>query len=354
MIKRVLFLFFFIAISEPSFAEFNNISLLNKIEIENYYDSNIIKLSSKSIDDFKHSVNPAKFHINSVDDIVTSVRHELGIKHRLITGHTQIDRIIFKYNKFWNNSIKNYHYFGAELKQYFSRNFNILLKYLYFPHIYINHYNSLLDDENIYRKFSYSKNIYRSGLNLKLIYLIHFGYQFEYSQNYYNKYFGEYDSDDFKNLLAVTIFPYENLRLKFRYSYKQSLAQADKAFDDITGMNEIRDPSYESDIYYGAITIPIKSLDFAKDLRLFISLEFENRFFQSKYLPSTDPYHSGRKDNIFKFEGSLIYPFFFIFDIKVFYNFETRNVSAPAGNFVSDEKEYSVKKVGFGIKINFD
>lgn len=353
MIKRILFLFFFIAISEPSFAEFNNISLLNKIEIENHYDSNIIKLSSKSIDDFKHSINLAKFHINSMDDIVTSVRYELGIKHRLITGHTQIDRIIFKYNKFWNNSIKNYHYFGAELKQYFSRNFNISLKYLYFPYIYINHYNSLLDNENVYRKFSYSKNIYRSGFNLKLIDLIHFEYQFEYSQNYYNKYFGEYNSDNFKHTLSITSFPYENLILKFRYSYEQSSAEADKAYNDITGMNEIRDPSYESDVYYGSITIPIRSLDFAKDLRLFTSLEFENRFFQSQYSQTIDPYHSGRKDNILKFEGSLIYPFFSIFDIKVFYNFETRNVSAPAGNFVSDEKEYSVKKVGCSFKIRF-
>ncbi len=353
MIKRILFLFFFIAISEPSFAEFNNISLLNKIEIENHYDSNIIKLSSKSIDDFKHSVNPAKFHINSVDDIVTSVRYELGIKHRLITGHTQIDRIIFKYNKFWNNSIKNYHYFGAELKQYFSRNFNISLKYLYFPHIYINHYNSLLDDENIYRRFSYSKNIYRSGFNLKLIDLIHFGYQFEYSQNYYNKYFGEYNSDNFKHTFSITSFPYENLILKFRYSYEQSSAKPDKAYNDITGMNEIRDPSYESDVYYGSITIPIRTFDFAKDLRLFTSLEFENRFFQSQYSQTIDPYHSGRKDNIFRFETSLIYPIFYILDLKCFYMYETRNVSSPAGSDVEDEKEYSVKKVGCSIGIKF-
>lgn len=353
MKNNILFLIIFICISTYSFAFADEFSLNNKIEFATYYNSNILKLSSENINEFKGNLKPERYHIKSVDDIVTSFRCELAFKHYLAFGHTQIDKIIFKYSKYWKNDIKDVKFVGAEVIQYFSKYFDISAKYFYFPYIYINHYYSLLDNENVYRKFSYSKNVYRSGMNIKFIDLIHFEYQFEYSQNYYNKYFGEYNSDDFKNTVAVTIFPYKNLRLKFRYSYKQSLAQADKAYNDITGVNEIRDPSYESDIYYGSITIPIRSLDFAKDLRLFTSLEFENRFFQSQYSQTIDPYHSGRKDNIFSFETSLIYPIFYIFDLKGFYIYETRNVSAPAGNFVSDEKEYSVKKIGCSFKIRF-
>ncbi len=349
----ILFLIIFIFISTYSFGFDNEFSFNNKIEISSYYNSNILKLSEENIDEFKNNEKPDKYHIKSVDDIVTSFRCELALKHYIVAGHTQVDKIIFKYNKCWKNDLKDVKFVGAEVIQYFSKYFDISAKYFYFPYIYINHYYSLLDNEDMYRKFSYSKNVYRSGMNLKFVDLIHFGYQFEYSQNYYNKYFGEYDSDDFKHSFSVTFFPYENIRMKFRYSYKQSLAEAEKVFGDITGLYEIRDASYESNIYYGSITIPIRSFDFAKDLRLFTSLEFENRFFQSQFSQNVDPYHSGRKDKIFRFEGSLIYPFFYIFNLKGFYNYETRNVSAPAGSDVEDEKEYSLKKVGCSLSVKF-
>ena len=349
----ILFLIIFIFISTYSFGFDNEFSFNNKIEISSYYNSNILKLSEENIDEFKNNEKPDKYHIKSVDDIVTSFRCELALKHYIVAGHTQVDKIIFKYNKCWKNDLKDVKFVGAEVIQYFSKYFDISAKYFYFPYIYINHYYSLLDNEDMYRKFSYSKNVYRSGMNLKFVDLIHFGYQFEYSQNYYNKYFGEYDSDDFKHSFSITFFPYENIRMKFRYSYKHSLAEAEKVFGDITGLYEIRDASYESNIYYGSLTIPIRRGSFKSNFKLFTSFEFEERFFQSKYSQTIDPYHSGRKDNIFSFETSLIYPIFYIFDLKGFYMYETRNVSAPAGSFVEDEKEYSVKKVGCLLMIRF-
>nr|MBC8526159.1 hypothetical protein [Candidatus Cloacimonadota bacterium] len=218
----ILFLIVFICISAYSFAFDNEFSLNSKIEFATYYNSNILKLSSENINEFKENLKPDRYHIKSVDDIVTSFRCELAFKHYFAFGHTQIDKIIFKYNKCWKNDLKDVKFIGAEVIQYFSKYFNISAKYFYFPYIYINHYYSLLDNGDVYRKFSYSKNVYRSGMNLKFVDLIHFGYQFEYSQNYYNKYFGEYDSDDFKHSFSITFFPYENIRMKFRYSYKQS------------------------------------------------------------------------------------------------------------------------------------
>lgn len=349
----ILFIIIFIFISTYSFGFINEFSFNNKIEIVNYYNSNILKISSENINKFKGNSNPDKYHIKSIDDFVTSLRCELSFKHKLTFGHTQIDKIVFKYDRYWNNNIKDLRYFSIQFIQFWSRYFDFSGKYFYFPKIYINHYNSLLDNEDVYRKFSYSKNIYRSGMNLKFVDLIHLGYQFEYSQNYYNKYFKEYDSDDFKHTFSVTFFPYENLRMKFRYSYKQSFAEAEKAFDNISGYDTIRDASYESNIYYGSFTIPIRKIKFASNPKLITSLEFEERFFQSKYSQTIDPYHSGRKDNIFNFEISLIYPIFYIFNVKGFYMYETRNVSAIAGNFVADEKEYAVKKVGCSLSVKF-
>ena len=353
MRNNILFFIILIFLSTYSFGFDNEVSFNNKIGIANYYNSNILKLSEENIEEFKNNEKPDKYHIKSVDDIVTSFRCELALKHYFLAGHTQIDKIIFKYNKYWKNDIKDITFVGIEAIQYFSRYFDMSFKYFYFPYIYINHYDSFIDDENVYKKFSYSKNVYRSGMNIKFAELIHLGYQFEYSQNYYNKYFVEYDSDDFVHIFSLTFFPYENIRMKFRYSYKQSLTEPEKAYDGISGLYEIRDASYESNIYYWSLTIPIKRERDKSNFKLFTSFGIEERFYQSQFSQSIDPYHSGRKDKIYQFEGSLIYPFFYIFDIKGFYNYEIRNVSATAGSFVSDEKEYSLKKVGCSLMIRF-
>ncbi|MCK4312966.1 MAG: hypothetical protein KAW88_09560, partial [Candidatus Cloacimonetes bacterium] len=265
------------------------ISYFSKIGIENTYNSNVLKLSSDDISKFKDGENPDKFKIDTIDDLITSARCEFGVKHRFLTGHTQIDKIVLKYNKFWSNEIKDDGYIGFEVKQFFSKRLNVALNYFYYPRIYLNQYKSVLDNESKYRDFTYSKNVYNARIFWKVKTKIHLNYRFEFSQLYYNKYFTEYDADNIESVIGLNFNTADWVKLGIRYSYKISDADAEDAFENPETVNVIKDVSYESDIYYCSFTFPEILILFSKPVNFSSNFRLENRFYQSREIG--DDYH---------------------------------------------------------------
>ncbi|MBL7108272.1 MAG: hypothetical protein ISS38_03145 [Candidatus Cloacimonetes bacterium] len=352
MNKKILLLLCFLIIFVTLIFGKNKISYRNKIEIKNYYNSNIINLSESQLTEFFNSENQEKYHIKTADDFITSLKYEFRIKHSFPFGHTQIDKLIFKRSIYYNNEIKDNSHFGAEIRQYFSRNFNITFKYFYYPKIYVNHYESVLDEGN-YHEFSYSKNYYNSILRWKISNNVRLDYQFKFSQFFHNGYFTEYDANCFESVIGSKIISTENSKLYFRYSYKISKAQAEKAFENLAEIDEIKDPSYESNIYYFSFSTPINLKIFSSPLKFSSNVEFEERFYQSNQALEIDPYHFGRNDKIFEVESFLKCSLSGI-KLKLFYKYKTRKTSSAAGNFVEEDKEYSKYEIGFTIEKKFN
>ncbi len=69
------------------------VTFLKKLELENYYDNNILRLSEADLELFEAGTAQEKFELESSDDVVTSAQLDLGIKHSFAMGHTQINRI---------------------------------------------------------------------------------------------------------------------------------------------------------------------------------------------------------------------------------------------------------------------
>ena len=350
--KRLIFICFAVLMSAYTLsAQEFDYSLYNKIDIRTYFDSNVLNLSAKDIDEFLSGQDPDKYHLKSVDDIVSSFDIEVGFKHNFMMGHTQISKFKFSYDKYWKNGFKDFKFVSFELIQYFSKYVDIRAKYSYYPYIFINTYESYFDPYYGYHDFTYSKNSVLTGLNIRILDLAEFGYNFEYTDQNYNDYFPEYDAYNFINEGWIGFRPMEDSKIKFKYSYIQSIARAEKVYEP--GSIEICDPSYDANIFYTSISFPLFSSRWGVPIRLFNSFEWKNKYFQSPFSPVVDPFHSGRKDKIFHYEGWLIYPLWNLLDFRTFYTYESRKTESPNGTLVSGEKNYIKRTYGVSLKVRF-
>lgn len=318
----------------------------SKIEVENTYNSNVLKLSSNDIATFKDGENPEKFKIDTIDDFITSARCEFGVKHSFFTGHTQINKIVIKYNKFWSNEIKDDGYLSFGIKQFFSKKMNIALNYFYYPEIYVNQYKSVLDNESEYRDFTYSKNVYNTRIFWKVKPKIHLNYRFEFSQLYYNKYFTEYDANNIENIFGLNFNPADWVKLGIMYSYRISNTDAEEAFENPETIDVIKDASYESDIYYCSVTFPEILILFSKTVNFSSNFRLENRFYQSREIG--DDYHFGREDIKWYIKTNLSCDLLKKYSIKFFYKYEDRETKSPFEE-VETEKSYNFYEYGLSI-----
>lgn len=322
-----------------------DILILPSSRIETKYNSNILNLSPYHLDEFKAGGRPEKYRISSADDLITSVRVELGLRHTYLGGRTQNNKFIMNYHKYWNNSIKDSGYFGYELQQFFGRKFFVTLNYFYFPEIYVNNFTSELETQTIYREFSYSRNIYRTRFRWRFHNMVHLDYKFDISNLYYNEYFTEYDANNRESDIGFIVFPNENIRMTIRYAYRISSAKGGaEAYPDL---NVQKDPSYEMNNYYYSISFPFHILK--RDTHFFSRLEYEERFFQSDY--ESNSYHFGREDRKISFYNLLRIPMTDSVQLRTNYSFEQRRTDSPF-SFVERDKKYSTHEVGLGLDID--
>ncbi|MDP8226678.1 MAG: hypothetical protein P9L89_03425 [Candidatus Celaenobacter polaris] len=350
--KRIIIIcFVFLMSAQALSAQDFEYDLYNKIDIRTYYDSNVLNLSDKDINEFLDGQDPDKYKLKSVDDIVSSFDIELGFKHNLVMGHTQISKFKFSYDKYWKNGFKDFKFISFELIQYFSKYVDVRAKYSYYPYIFINKYKSNFYSPYEYHDFTYSKNLVLSGINIRILDFAEFGYNFKYSNQNYNEYFPEYDAYNLISGGWIGLRPMENTKIKFKYTYVQSIAKAEKVYEP--GSIEIRDPSYDSNIFYTSLSLPIGSGAMRRPVKLFTSLELENRYYQSPFSVTIDPFHSGRKDNIMDVEVWIIYPLWYILDFRPFFTYESRNTHSPNGTLVSEEKGYITRTYGVSLQVRF-
>lgn len=317
------------------------------IFVETAYDNNILKLSSNDLVRFKNGYDPEKFSIKTSDDLITSAKVRLDLKHYKIAGHTQINRIALKYNKYWQNDFLDYLYLQFSLKQYLSKKFNFELDYYFYPRMFVNKYDSVLDDATHYRDFSYSKNSYIGKINYSYSYKFQINYKFEYSQLFYNKYFTEYDADNILNEIEIGVFPLDKLRIFTAYSYKISQANAANAFDDLQYVSQVKDASYKADMFALSADFPKLVVIYAKLLDLNLKGKYERYFYQTD--DQLDIYHYGRYDKVITLSSKLGFDLKKNVSLDLFYQYRFRNTSSPFLQ-VETDKTYNVSETGLAIR----
>jgi len=341
--KKYLFLFIIIFVSSLAA---QNFTFYPVITLETKYNSNILNLSLSDLDRFESGNEPDKFSLETSDDLITSAKVELNLKHRLMAGHTQINRIAVKYNKFLKNNFEDNYYIEIALKQYLSKKLNFGIFYYYHPEIYVNRYDSVLDPENIFRDFTYSKNNYIGKVNYKLNAKYQFEYRFGFSQLFYNEYFTEYDANNFENGLGIIITPVNWIRINSGYTYKISNARAGDAFSDPQQVTIIKDASYKADLFDLSVIFPKVISLCSNPVDLGLSAKYEHYYFQAEN--ELDEYHYGREDKVVTFNSDAKYKVTDNISLKYFYKYKFRDTGSPYTN-VEVDKEYNLYETGLSI-----
>jgi len=319
-------------------------------ELETNYTNNVLKLSDHDLDRFDTGNETRKFHIETSDDLIISQKLEFGMKHYLIANHTQIDKIILKFNKHFQNDILDDGYFGLNIKQFINRKINFQLSYFYYPEIYVNRYKSVLENGSNYRDFSYSKNNYNAKLNWKATNLLELSYRLSFSQLFYNKYFTEYDADNIGSKFTAEISPQGKIRTVLTYEYKISNADGEAAFADPASVDVIKDASYEANLYSVNYVIP-KFYKIRENYFYFqVGMDYEQRYFGSD--EDADEYHFDREDYMFSLDSSLSYKISSKVGLKLSAKYEERNTRSPFSN-VKRDKGYDLIEAGLRIGYKF-
>ncbi len=341
--KKYLILFIIILASSLAAQVFE---LYPKFTLEADYNSNILSLSQNDLGRFESGNEPDKFLLYSSDDLITSAKLELNLKHRLLAGHTQINRIAVKYNKFLNNNFEDNYYVELSMKQFLNKKLNFGIYYYYHPEIYVNRYDSVLDAENIFRDFTYSKNSYIWKINYSLNSKYKFDYKFVFSQLFYNEYFTEYDANNFESGIGIKYIPQNWININAGYAFKISNAKAGDAFTDPQQVTIIKDGSYQTDIFDLSIDLPTVLSLLSKPINLGFGAKFEHIYFQAEN--ELDEYHYGREDKVFTFDSDMKYKIVKNLSLKCFYKYKFRNTGSPYTN-VEVDKEYNLYETGITL-----
>ena len=339
------YLFLFIIIFASSIAA-QNFIFYPVITLETEYNSNILSLSQSDLDRFESGNETDKFSLETSDDLITSAKVELNLKHRLMAGHTQINRIAVKYNKFLQNDFEDNYYIELALKQYLSKKFNFGIYLYYHPEIYVNRYDSVLEPENVFRDFTYSKNNYIGKVNYKLNSKYQFDYKFGFSQLFYNEYFTEYDAVNFENELGIRITPVNWININSSYTFKISNAKAEDAFSDPQQVTIIKDASYKADIFDLSFYFPAVILVFNKLVNFNLGAKYEHFYFQAEN--ELDEYHYAREDKVVTFNSDAKYKVIDNISLKYFYKYKVRETGSPYTKVIVD-KEYKLYETGLSI-----
>ncbi len=326
-----------------------NFSFSPSIKIDTKYNSNILNLSQDDLDRFENGGEPDKFSLETSDDLITSAKAELSLKHRLIAEHTQINRIAIKYNKFLNNSFEDNYYIEFAIKQFFSKKLNLGMYYYYHPEIYVNRYESVLDADTPYHDFTYSKNNYIGKINYILNSKFQFNYKFAFSQLYYNEYFTEYDAENIENGLSIGITPANWIRINSSYAYKFSNAKAEDAFSNPQLVTIIKDATYQADILGLSIYFPAVISVSSKPVNFTLGAKYEHLYFQAE--DQLDEYHYGRDDKIVTLNTDAKYKINDNISLEYYYKYKFRNTGSPYTNVVAD-KEYNLYETGISIGLS--
>ena len=326
-----------------------NLIINSDFILETKYNSNILNLSQNDLDRFDSGNEPTKFSIKTSDDLITSVKVGFSLKHRLLAGHTQINKIVINFNKYLQYSLKENNYLEFSLKQFLSKKLNFGIYYYYYPEIYVNRYDSVLDPENIFRDFTYNKIVYIGKVNYKLNSKFQFSYKFGFSQLFYNKYFTEYDANNFENKIGIKIIPVSWISINSYYTYKISDAKAGDTFSDPQQVTIIKDASYKADLFELSINFPRVISLFSKPVNFGLDAKYEHYYFQAEN--ELDEYHYGREDKTVVLNSNAKYKISKEISLKYFYNLKIRKTNSPYTT-VEVDKEYKTFETGISINLS--
>lgn len=321
--------------------------------LETIYDDNFLRYSDDYLDAFRTGAAPWKFRIDRADCHILAASLELEARRRLLPwGDTRL-RGRFKRWQYVQESIKTNEGFWWYARQYMPGGRSVELAYSYAPEQYIRQLSvrppwEPPSAELQWDEFRYTRNefavIWRDRLAREVSYKL----DFSRTLRYYNQLFMENDIFAWGVRATLYLRPHRDWRLTLDYGYEDAPARGYNEVGETKDTSDDSDPSYEQDLYQVAASWRprwLRPLCDAVDLRA----QYQAYWFTSDKVLADDPYHVGRKDEVYAVEFTLSRGVGRSVDVELGMRWGRRTVDSPWRGDIAEDKDYTQHRYWLGL-----
>jgi hypothetical protein len=338
------------------------ITFLGKVALRVIYDDNIIHYSDGDLGDFGEQFNPGKFLVQSADDFIFRPRLDFRMRTERLTGKRLEVRFVASNWFYKANDIKNNRSFNLRFKHpLFGRDYLELILY-HAPEQYLRSFrdrppNTPTSVPLEYTDFRYTSNsvnlTYWRRLSNKFRGRIALGR----SERYYNQAFMENDNWEWRFGGYLDWRFHRRLKLRGEYVYSHVTARAADEIGESIENTDNGDGSYERDSYKAVLYwYPRKPIvDFLR--RANLAGQYQAYYFTSALPYFEDPYHVGRKDEIYRLEiTGRSRKYWGAIELEGGYRFTERTSTAAFdsdNSAIGEDKDYRDNRGWIGVEYSF-
>ena len=334
-----------------------------KFALRLVYDDNIIHYSDEDLGEFGTAEAPGKYSISTAGDWILRPRLEVGVGTRKITGKKLEVLARISAWRYVENGVKNNESFWIRLKHAGFGSDNFQLAYYYAPESYLRNFRDRAPFQPrstvpyAYRPFTYSSSSLGLGYWRRLTKKLDGKVTLSRSWRYYNQAFMENDNWEWRIGGYLSYRVAQPLRVTAEYFYSDVVARAADAEGETRESSDDGDASYRRDSYKLTLGFYLPRT-FLQLWRVNLSGAYQAYFFTSAKSPVEDPYHVGRRDEIFRVGVSgYTRPFMRRFVLEGGYRYTLRDSSAPyegsGGESIDEDKDYTDDRFWIGIEYSF-
>jgi hypothetical protein len=335
--------------AEPAEAAQHSKRVLIGAGLSGFYDDNVLQYSGDQITLFESGLNPERFSIESVHDMVWRPSLTLGLESRTGDGRGFDVSLRGRGEFHGKDKTADFRSISAEWRQYFSRKSSLALRAYYLPHFYLR---QLFDDDvpavpTHYRRAEFALSLGSLTWRQRVARGTWAGLSYQYEHRGYNAEFVERNSNTQEGVAEVT---WTRLPRRGSFGLHGGYRRADAKGTD--GDEAPGVPADDPDIgYHGVLAGVDGRMDLARwgRSRMGASLGYEygTRDFTSDV--PTDRYHFGRNDRDHLVQAGLRWsrP---RWSLQSFYSYE-RNIAhlGAAAPPTTDVGTYSQSRVGLSL-----
>ncbi len=322
--------------------------------LELIYDDNILRYSDEDRAAFLDGSDPLKFRIKTHDDFIVAPSLDCELRWRSDALADTRFRFQAKRWLYAANPIKTNTSLTTSVRQTLGGSKSLEISYTYAPSQYIRELKDRppftpTDVPMAYTSFRYTRNaihgIYRAALPWRASGRL----QLRRTLRYYNRAFMENDIKawEIRGTLMRSVAPQLRLTLDYAYEDGQGLG-FDSVGEELQTSND-SNPSFAKDFYQlQAVWSPRRLRPVAE--RLTVTAQNTSYWFTSRKDLFLDPYHVGRKDEVFQLELALERRLSSLLDLEVGVRRAQRTTRSPwPGVLLSEDKDYTAHRVWLSL-----
>ncbi|MBU1699706.1 MAG: hypothetical protein KJ970_15535 [Candidatus Eisenbacteria bacterium] len=335
----------------------NPIKVSGNFFLKFLYTGNAYNYSEEYISEFRHSMNPHKFAMNTVDDLVVEPRIDVDFEKKFIKYGPTTLGVSYIRSQYTSNHNKSKDSFRIDIRQPVWGSDWMSFGYSLTPYSYIRKMSDRppyvpRSTPIDYFAFQYTNNTFAFEYAHRFSYPYRLNIRAGRVIRYYNQ--PQMENDNWEWYIGGKFYWYASKSWRFsaEYRYSDAPARAADSIGETLETSDDSDPSFERDAYYIDFRYaPRGKLWIAKYLTL--SLALKDYYFTSDRVLYRDGYHVGRLDEIdtysFTVDTEEIYGPITL-ELGFFYD-ERRTTSPWEG--VAADKDYIDRSFWLGMSYPF-